>query len=120
MNWVERRYECNARHTFSQLCNEARISVETRLRQLQADSSGPGLIPKLEKPEENIFTVTRDGEMVTFAMVDLRTIRVSGDHISAFGVHVGLDDEQQCVLTVVGQCKEPWQVLYMALDKLLF
>ena len=55
-----------------------------------------------------------------FETTDLRTIKVNGNIKFEITVKVGLDDERQCVLTVADKPKEPWQVLYKALDELLF
>ena len=84
---------------------------------MEVDSLGP--FPHLEDVG-NGFTVTRNGRVVKFETTDMRTIKVNGDIKFEITVKVGLDDEQQCVLTVAGELREPWQVLYMALDKLLF
>ena len=120
MNWVERRHECNARHAFRDLRAEAKDNVETRTRQLHAEKSPAGPLPSLEEDTEDGFMVTRNGDIVKFEVTDARTIRVTGSSISTFTVKVGLDDNQSCELIVAGELREPWQVLYTALDKLLF
>ena len=120
MNWVERRHECNARHALRDLRAKAKDNVETRTHQLHAERSPAGPLPRLEEDTEDGFTVTRNGDTVKFEMTDARTIRVTGSSISIFTVKVGLDDNQSCELIVAGELREPWQVLYMALDKLRF
>ena len=117
MNWVERRHECTAKRALQDLRAEARGNVDTRVRQMEVDSLGP--FPHLEDVG-NGFTVTRNGRVVKFETTDLRTIKVNGDIKFEITIKVGLDDEQRCVLTVADKPKEPWQVLYKALDELLF
>ena len=121
MNWVERRHECNARHALQDLRAEARGNIEIRTRQLHAESSPAGPIPVLEGAEVggDFFAVTRNGSTVKFKMTDRQTIRVNGDG-PHFNIHVGLDNDGECVLIVAGKPTEPWQVLYKALDELLF
>ena len=52
--------------------------------------------------------------------VDGLNLRMDRDGVDAFDVSVELDDKQKRALMVDGEKKEPWQILYMALDKLLF
>ena len=120
MNWVERRHECNAKHALQNLRAEARGNVDTRVHQMEMEvDHSLGSPPQLEDVK-NGFTVTRNGRVVKFETTDLRTIEINGDIKFKITVKVGLDDEQQCVLTVKDEPKEPWQVLYKALDELLF
>ena len=121
MNWVERRHECNARHAFDELRSGAETNITTRSQQLQAGTRVPAeLLPQLGAVTEDSFLVSRNGRTVKFERTDYRTIRVNGDDISAFTIHVGLDDDGRCALTVAGEPTENWQILYKALDKLLF
>ena len=85
MNWVERRHECNAKHALQNLRAEARDNVETRTRQLHAERSPAGPLPKLEEDTEDGFTVTQNGDTVKFEMTDARTIRVTGNSIRVTG-----------------------------------
>ena len=70
MNWVERRHECTARHALQDLRAEARDNVETRTRQLHAERSPAGPLPRLEEDTEDGFTVTQNGDTVKFEMTD--------------------------------------------------
>ena len=41
-------------------------------------------------------------------------------HETIFEVRVAIDDKGECVLVVDGEPRSPWQVMYRALDRLLF
>lgn len=119
MNWVEKRQDCNARDALGRLYVEAKEGVETRCRQLE-DSGKPN--PTCVKITNSTgFTVARNGETVTFKLLDLRTIRVDvAMWAGSFDVRVEMGGDQQCVMMVDDERLESWQVLYKALDRLLF
>ena len=118
MNWVENRQDCNAVNALAQLLSEAKENVKTRCKQLR--DSGQYMPGCVGLPQERGFQVIRNGETVSFELLDLRTIRVSEKEKNRFDVHVHMEPGIRCVLMVDGKELEPWEVLYKALDKLLF
>ena len=121
MNWVEERQDCNAVNALAQLLAEARENVETRREQLSDSDSVEHKPEFMRLPNGRAgFMVIRNGETVSFEVLDLRTIRVSEDGKESFDVHVHMEPGIRCVLMVDGKELEPWEVLYKALDKILF
>ena len=121
MNWVEKRQDCNAVNALALLCVEVKENVATRREQL-LDSDSVGHKPEfLRLPNGRAgFMVIRNGETVAFEVLGPRTIRVSEDGEESFDVHVHMDQDQRCVMMVGDERLESWQVLYKALDRLLF
>ena len=119
MNWVEKRQDCNARNALGRLYIEAKENVETRREQLLDSVEHKPEFMRLPNGRAG-FMVIRNGETVSFEVLDLRTIRVSEDGEESFDAHVHMDQDQRCVLMVGGKELDPWEVLYRALDKLLF
>ena len=126
VNWVTTRYTCTATEALVRLADEAAQSVATRCEQIQADriQIEP---PSISGPNGGIsFTVTRgmtqwkEEASVRFMRVDIRTIHVDGTIADEFDIHVDMDDNGFCVLSVNGAIREPWQVVRQALDRLLF
>ena len=118
MNWVEKRQDCNAVNALEQLWAEAKENVKTRCKQLK--DSGEHMPRCVPLPNDRGFRVVRNGETVSFELLDLQTIRVSDKGEKSFDVHVHMEPGIRCVLIVDSKELEPWEVLFRALDKLLF
>ncbi len=120
MNWVEKRQDCSAAHVLVDLEWATEESVQTRIKQLEG--SGEPMPRHISHDEDPGFSVVRNGRLVAFDLKDMRTIRVRGDDGKIdFDIHVTMRHvDPRCVSVVEGEELEPWQVLYMALDKLLF
>ena len=126
VNWVTTRYTCTATEALVRLADEAVQSVATRCQQIQADRI------QMESPSMNgpdggeSFTVLcgitqwKKEASVRFRQVDIRTIRVDGSMTDEFDIHVDMNDNGYCVLSVNGAIREPWQVVRQALDRILF
>ena len=126
-DWVETRHSCTAKQAIACLAQEAEKNVATRRKQIRNENIGIQP-PEFHEDDDKGFLVACGlapdksfEKYIRFKRTDLRTIHVDGTAVTdEFDVHVAMDDQGECAVSVDGRAMEYWQVLYKALDRLLF
>ena len=126
-NWVQAKLDCSLSEEFLKLGVQAKNDVTCRKRSLER-KDGYDLSFSETGEDKSELVVSRDPLEGVLGCKAEVTFRLRNDHISVTPIsndplilRIGLNDEGDCRYTINGKGQyQPWQVLKLALEQILF